>query len=168
MQKYQEKKFDIHPTCELLISPLVSSVFCNIEAFLRKKKKMKLLVLFLVRSCTKCFYFISCSLRRQRNIMTCVQHSNILFQKQIVVCQKSCELEWSMLLSFYCLLESLSSPDFNHWLWPLSGQANSPCRPDNLVQCPLLLLPTGGQILYLFSPNSVGRCFMLRVFGRGW
>lgn len=34
MQKYQEKKFDTHATCELLVSPLVSSVLCSIEAFL--------------------------------------------------------------------------------------------------------------------------------------
>lgn len=37
MQKYQEKKFDIRAMCELLVSLLVSSVFCSIEAFLSKE-----------------------------------------------------------------------------------------------------------------------------------
>lgn len=31
-----------------------------------------------------------------------------------MVCQKTREMERSMLLSSYCLLESLSIPDFNH------------------------------------------------------
>lgn len=114
MQKYQEKKFYIHATCELLVSLLVFPVFCSREAFFDKENNQVAILKKINHA--QSTYTSSAAALADKQIwwFISVHFSNVLFQKQVMVCQKTHEIEWSMLLSSYCLLESLSIPDFNH------------------------------------------------------